>query len=330
MATALRFTLPQERLHPAMNELTAALDTRGRGDPGGRRQALPPAHRQHHLGPEGLRHGARATWTCWPRATARGSTCSTSSAPTESCPPDHQPLGRAEDRGSDQGPDPEGRPQPHDPAGAHQRRLLQRRLEEPLRPGDTATGPSPARDGSTVMVPMMRQQGRLRAATLPGLVAVALPYQDERLSMLVVLPDAGKLAEVEARLATQGLGERDRGAEGHSRSSCPCRASGSRRRIHLKAAPVRAGHADRVHRRRRLLAASTPRATCTCRRCCTRRSSPSPRRAPKRPPPPPWWSAATSAPAGPRVRVNRPFLFFVRDEPTGAILFMGRVADPSQ
>ena len=53
---------------------------------------------------------------------------------------------------------------------------------------------------------MMRNQASLRAgdAARPGR-AVALPYQDERLSMLVVLPDAGKLAEVEGQLATGGL-----------------------------------------------------------------------------------------------------------------------------
>ncbi len=30
------------------------------------------------------------------------------------------------------------------------------------------------------------------------------------------------------------------------------------------------------------------------------------------------------------VVANRPFFYFVRDEPTGAILFMGRVVDPTQ
>ena len=30
------------------------------------------------------------------------------------------------------------------------------------------------------------------------------------------------------------------------------------------------------------------------------------------------------------VNADRPFLYFLRDKPTGAILFMGRVMDPSQ
>ena len=31
---------------------------------------------------------------------------------------------------------------------------------------------------------------------------------------------------------------------------------------------------------------------------------------------------------GPTVTVDRPFLFMIRDEPTGAVMFLGRVADP--
>ena len=72
---------------------------------GRRRPALPPAHRQHHLGPGGLHAGARLTWTCWPRATGRGSTCSTSSAPPR--PPGRpSTAGSAADRRQHQGPDP--------------------------------------------------------------------------------------------------------------------------------------------------------------------------------------------------------------------------------
>jgi serpin B len=38
----------------------------------------------------------------------------------------------------------------------------------------------------------------------------------------------------------------------------------------------------------------------------------------------------TSAPMVPTFRADRPFLFQIRDRLTGSILFMGRVADPSQ
>jgi serpin B len=38
----------------------------------------------------------------------------------------------------------------------------------------------------------------------------------------------------------------------------------------------------------------------------------------------------SAAPTGLEFDATRPFLYFLRDQPTGAILFMGRVLDPSQ
>ena len=41
-------------------------------------------------------------------------------------------------------------------------------------------------------------------------------------------------------------------------------------------------------------------------------------------------SGAEAPRTGLPVNANRPFIYFLRDDPTGAILFMGRVQDPSQ
>lgn len=40
-------------------------------------------------------------------------------------------------------------------------------------------------------------------------------------------------------------------------------------------------------------------------------------------------SAAAAAPAHLSYRVDRPFLYLIRDETTGALLFIGRVVNPS-
>jgi serpin B len=39
---------------------------------------------------------------------------------------------------------------------------------------------------------------------------------------------------------------------------------------------------------------------------------------------------AVDVPSGLTIRADRPFIYVLRDEPTGAILFMGRVLDPNQ
>jgi serpin B len=56
-------------------------------------------------------------------------------------------------------------------------------------------------DGSGIQVPTMFQDRQLRYATGPNLQAVELPYSGAALSMLLVLPDQGMLSTVESSLA---------------------------------------------------------------------------------------------------------------------------------
>jgi len=72
----------------------------------------------------------------------------------------------------------------------------------------TAPGPFHLDDASTVEVPMMHDPSlAVRAAVAPGYTAVELPYVGDELGMLLVVPDEGvALDEVLAGLGDAGLG----------------------------------------------------------------------------------------------------------------------------
>ncbi len=77
-----------------------------------------------------------------------------------------------------------------------------------FEPSLTADGPFHRAGGDTVDVPMMH--GEIRGAGYgrgPGLTAVRLPYYGTTLAMTIVLPDDGRLADVEGSVAAGGLGE---------------------------------------------------------------------------------------------------------------------------
>jgi serpin B len=326
MAKALRFTLPQPRLHPAMNELTAALDTRGEGTQG----ADGKPFRLNIVNTTWAQKGftmESAYLDVLAASYGAGVNILDFIGATEAS---RQTINRWVEQQT------EDRIKNLIPEGVLDRatRLVLTNAvyfnaawKTPFGK-NTADGPFTRADGSTVTVPLMHNEARLRAATQPGLVAVALPYQDERLSMLVVLPDTGKLAEVESRLASEGLTPVTSSLQDTSviltmprfRFETP---------IDLKEAlsalgmPIAfSGSADFsginadgnlflqavLHKAFIAVAEKGTEAAAATAVVVGR----------------------TSAPQGLNILINRPFLFFVRDEPTGAILFMGRVSDPSR
>ena len=78
--------------------------------------------------------------------------------------------------------------------------------ERPFEKGLTEDAPFHLEDGSTVHVPMMRPtDAPLALGRGDGWLAVPLPYAGGRVAMTVVLPDAGRLADVEAQVVDGGL-----------------------------------------------------------------------------------------------------------------------------
>ena len=69
----------------------------------------------------------------------------------------------------------------------------------------TAPGPFTRLDGSTVEAQLMHLSEELRFATGTGYQAVELPYVDGSLSMLVIVPDAGGFADFQSALSADTL-----------------------------------------------------------------------------------------------------------------------------
>jgi serpin B len=325
MATALRFTLPQARLHPALNEVTAALAARGEGT----------------MGADGKAFRLNIVNTTWAQ---KGFTMETPFLDVLgqsygagvhlldfilSAESSRQTINRwVEQQTEDRIKDliPEGI------IDAATRLVLTNAVYFNAawkHPFTKPTGDAPftLADGSTGTVKMMNAEpAQLKAATLPGMVAVTLPYQDERLSMLLVLPDAGKLAEVEGTLATQGLGGVTAALQGTSvilslprfEFETPIDLKDALSALGMPIAFSASADFSGINADGGLfLQAVLHKAFIAVAEKGTEAAAATA-----------VVVGRTSLPQGMNIVFNRPFLFFVRDEPTGAILFQGRVSDP--
>jgi serpin B len=200
----------------------------------------------------------------------------------------------------------------------------------PFEPTATTPQPFTRLDGSSPAVPMMRSRGQLPYATGDGWQAVDLPYAGYELTMTVLVPDAGRLTDAEAQMApslldavvgSQAVRDVELGLPRWDTSTAfpladALRAAGMPTAFDADAADFRGmTAAERLY-----LSAVQHQANITVDEAGTEAAAATAA-----------VIAATSAPAEPPVQlvVDRPFLFMIRDVPTGTLVFLGRVADPT-
>lgn len=191
----------------------------------------------------------------------------------------------------------------------------------PFRPEQTGPQPFTLGDGSTVQVETMRYDESLPSGRGPGWQAVRLPYSGEQLSMTVVVPDdlrafeqsldADLLARVDASIEDRGihLSLPRFTARTHSSLARTLAAMG----MPAAFGPA-ADFSGMTGSAGLFITAVEHEAVVEVDEEGTEAAAAS--------------GVAMASSHGPTVTVDRPFLFLIRDEPTGAVLFLGRVVDP--
>lgn len=192
----------------------------------------------------------------------------------------------------------------------------------PFDPQQTTPAAFTLADGTQVQVPTMRYDQELPSAHGEGWRAVELPYAGEELSMVVVVPD--DLAAFEASLTADGLHEL---LEAPEMDGIHLTLPRFEARSHIDmVAPLKAlgmtdafdpGLADLsglTGGRGLAVDAVEHEAYVRVDEAGTEAGALS--------------GVVILGSHGPTVAVDRPFLFAIRDEATGALLFLGRVLDP--
>ena len=194
-------------------------------------------------------------------------------------------------------------------------------------PANTSSRPFQLESGSSVNVPTMNRTGGFRMSFDANATAVELPYGNAAYSMLLVLPRTGTIGDYVATLDSAKLGSLIARLGPSSNAPLYLPRFTTRSSLELRPALVRMGMGVAFSS-----AASFPRLFETgthqlefVRHAVTVQVDEEGTKA----------AAVTvvgvvlvSAPAP--IEFNRPFLFFIRERFTGALLFSGVVRDPTQ
>ena len=201
----------------------------------------------------------------------------------------------------------------------------------PFDANNTGDGSFTLLDGSSVTAKFMRSDFYgLPATQGTNFVAASLPYADDNLSLVVVVPDAGQFSQVESSLDANTLGTLVAGLTNQAVSVALPRykvETGTSLKDLLMALGMTSAFlpgiadfsgmdstqnlfiGDVIHKAFINVAErGTEAAAATAVTMNTAIALPTPQLV---------------------LTADRPFLYFLRDQPTGAILFMGRVLDPS-
>ena len=201
---------------------------------------------------------------------------------------------------------------------------------DPFEKEDTADGPFYRLSGDSVGVPLMNQRGSFGYCEQTGSYqAIELPYRGQRVSMLIILPHAGRFGDVQRALSPDLLDTIEERLENRSvhltvpKTSFEWGAS-------VKATLAALGLVDAFTSSADFSGIDGTRnlsLTDVIHKAFVAIDEEGTEAA-----------AATAAIIGltavpaedVRMLVDRPFIFLIRDTDTGVILFLGHVVDPSQ
>ncbi len=198
----------------------------------------------------------------------------------------------------------------------------------PFDPELTAEGSFRRQDGSTVAVPMMRRTAAFRYGAGAGWLAVELPYVGGELSMLLLIPDVDRFAEVEAGLGEGLLVQAEQVLEPTEVSltmpkfefSTTAELVDPLRRLGMEAAfdPLGADFSGMTGAPDLFISHVAHQAFIAVDEEGTEAAAATA-----------VVMELTAAPEPPvELTIDRPFIFALRDGPTGTVLFLGRVMDP--
>lgn len=204
---------------------------------------------------------------------------------------------------------------------------LKAQWAETFDPDMTADGPFTLLDGSVVTTLFMHEPGLGTRATMEdGYIAVDLPYAEGDLSMLVIVPDSGRYEEIESSLGAEIVQAIDEGLEYttldlylpsfESEFDFNLREaiegglgiSGLFDVPDLRGIGENVAVTDAMHAAKIIVDESGTEAAAATAIVMELTAMPM---------------------EGTEVKVDRPFLYLIRDNDTGAVLFLGRVLDPS-